>query len=167
MDSANAIILLVLAGGVILVLLWPRRRRGETVTAATTALPDADPDDPAVLALREIEQDRAMGRLSEADYETLRARYEAARRESLGAAATVEAPAAPAEPEPLEARAESLVRRWRAATVTCPTCGVRPEPEAAFCSNCGRVLRPCPRCGRSIEQPGARFCPACGASLTG
>lgn len=108
-----------------------------------------------------------MRRLTEADYATLRARYEAALREPLEATTATAAPAAPSEPQTLDERAESLVRQWRSATVSCPTCGPRPEPEASFCSNCGRFLRPCPRCGRAIEQPDARFCPACGASLTG
>jgi hypothetical protein len=38
---------------------------------------------------------------------------------------------------------EAAVRAYRAAHVvgtTCATCGVRPESDAVFCSNCGRRL---------------------------
>ena len=56
-----------------------------------------------------------------------------------------------------------------AATVyvdACATCGPRPEPDAIFCSSCGRFLGgPCPGCGAATDQPGARFCPACGHRL--
>ena len=45
----------------------------------------------------------------------------------------------------------------------CATCGPRPEPDARYCSSCGRFLGgPCPRCGAAMDQPGARFCSACG-----
>jgi ribosomal protein L40E len=67
---------------------------------------------PAVDALRELEFDRATGKISDADYEPLKARY------------TEQALA---------------VMRAGAARV-CERCGTRPELDAEFCSNCGARL---------------------------
>lgn len=199
MGNENPIILLVLAGVVLVMLLLPLARRSDTRRAPRrdeAADADVEAEDPSLLALREIEQDRAMGKLSEADYAMLRARYEAEvqrrapvrrsrgpamatsgasphRRAAGAPSAGAASPSREADEESgvgaasLEARAERLVRQWRStAPVTCPTCGPRPEPDAAFCSRCGRTLRPCPACGAAVEQPGARYCPSCGASLT-
>jgi len=35
---------------------------------------------------------------------------------------------------------EALVAEYRRNRVVCPSCGLRPEPNAAFCSECGRAL---------------------------
>jgi cytochrome c-type biogenesis protein CcmI len=98
--------------------------------------------------LAELELDRAMGRVSEEDFVKWRGEIEAgvtADDASPAAAADAEptdSAAAPvAEPTDATARAEALVRRW--STVprpSCPDCGVRPEPEARYCSNCGASL---------------------------
>jgi cytochrome c-type biogenesis protein CcmI len=86
--------------------------------------------------LAELELDREMGRVSEADYQRWRAELERAM--------PAPAPADKTEvviPDSAVARAEELVRQWRdAARPTCPNCGVRPEPGARFCSNCGASL---------------------------
>jgi hypothetical protein len=48
-----------------------------------------------------------------------------------------ERPEAEAEPhDPVEA----LIRRHRELSVSCPVCGERSEPEAAYCSRCGSRL---------------------------
>ena len=50
---------------------------------------------------------------------------------------------------------------------TCHTCGPRPEPDAIFCSSCGRPLQQqltCDRC-LSARTPGSRFCEACGRQV--
>jgi hypothetical protein len=43
-------------------------------------------------------------------------------------------------PEALSDAAEAEIRRYRATSAVCPSCGVRPEPGARFCSSCGRAL---------------------------
>jgi cytochrome c biogenesis factor len=40
----------------------------------------------------------------------------------------------------LDREAEEAITRWRARTLNCPNCGLRPEGDAAFCSNCGFPL---------------------------
>jgi cytochrome c-type biogenesis protein CcmI len=85
--------------------------------------------------LNELELDRAMGRVSDEDY--------AKWRRELEVAAPPEAPPAVAPPVDAASRAEALVRQWREAPrPVCPRCGIRPEPEARFCSNCGATLTP-------------------------
>lgn len=172
----NTLILAVLAVvvlGIVARPLWQRGRgagrapvprRGATVRA--TDVPD---DSPAALALREIELDHEMGRLSDDDYRAMRERYEreldAARGPTIPLARVAGRDAAPAAGD-LDARAEALIAQFRGRGAACPSCGVRPEPDATFCSSCGRRLAPCPSCGRTISEPEAQFCPSCGASLT-
>jgi Double zinc ribbon len=130
----------------------------------------------ALLALKEIEFDRETGKLSDDDYELLKAKYtsaavEALRHEEAGAVSN-----------DIEAQIAARVRSLRSATATtpvdtspplsavsgsgpaCDTCGPRPEPDAVFCSTCGRPLTArqyCDRCGAGLV-PGSRFCEACG-----
>ena len=66
----------------------------------------------AVDALRELEFDRETGKISDSDYEPLKARY------TEQALAVMRAGSAP----------------------VCEKCGPRPERDAEFCSNCGSTL---------------------------
>ena len=126
-----------------------------------------DPDDDfspravALRALKEIEFDRATGKLSDADYDVLKTRYtnEAWRPPRVGAGAggggrgPPVPPPAPRSPLPVPA---------------CPTHGPRPESDAAFCSECGRRLASapgyCARCGTALEHD-AHYCHSCGARV--
>ena len=66
----------------------------------------------AVEALRELEFDRQTGKISDSDYEALKARY-----------------------------TEQALAVMRAGdTPVCERCGPRPGHEADFCSNCGAAL---------------------------
>lgn len=112
------------------------------------ALPHLDPLDPeetpqgqALLALKEIEFDRATGKLSDDDFAELTARYSAA------AIATLDAP-------------PSVLR--------CLTHGPRAEADAHFCPECGAGLvtenDACAACNFAV-QPDAAFCAGCGVRL--
>lgn len=128
------------------------RRTGNPRTGA--ALPAEDP----IAALREIEFDRATGKLSDDDYATLKARYT---RSALANLRADDAAAA----RPAEDEVEALVLRYRRASA-CGSCGPRPEPDAVFCSGCGRYLAgSCASCGAPAGEPGGRFCTNCGHSL--
>ena len=123
----------------------------------------------AVDALREIEFDRATGKLSDDDYAALKATYT---RHALAELRARDAEAAVPAPGAATATAdddaiEATIRRFRAhAGAACPTCGPRPEPDATFCSSCGRYLAGhCAHCGAACDQPGQRFCADCGHSL--
>src|SRR5204862_7421404 len=104
-----------------------------------------DVDDVAVAALRDIEFDRATGKLSDTDYPQLKAAY--ARQALADMRRTAPAAVASAEHDELEA----VIRAYRAERPACPQCGPRPEPDAAFCSSCGRYLPgSCEQCGRYV-----------------
>lgn len=69
-------------------------------------------DDTAIDALREIEFDRATGKLSDADYDSLKASY-----------------------------TQKAIKAMRSSgSAVCENCGHRPEPDAKFCSRCGKAL---------------------------
>jgi hypothetical protein len=138
--------------------------------------PEETPKGVALTALKEIEFDRETGKLSDDDYEFLKSKYtvaavEALRGEQAGAVSN-----------DIEALIAAKVRLLRSAIATtpldtsphlsaasdpgaaCDTCGPRPEPDAVFCSACGRHLTArqyCDRCGAGLV-PGSRFCEACG-----
>lgn len=140
----------------------PKARHPEPVD------PEETPQGIALTALKEIEFDRETGKLSDADYEFLKAKYTAAALDALRH-----------EPPPasddIEAMIAAKVRALRSASAAtppdaaasgpaCTTCGPRPEPDAIFCSSCGRRLSTggaCDRCGAALT-PDSRFCEACG-----
>lgn len=126
----------------------------------------------AVEALREIEFDRATGKLSDSDYAELKSTYtrqaldEMRRGDAAAATATASTAAAAGSAD----AAELAVRRARAAVgdavVACPVHGLRPEPDAVYCSDCGRYLTGrCASCGADVTREGARFCEGCGSRL--
>ena len=109
--------------------------------SARQVLPPLEPLDPeetpkgiALAALKEIDFDRETGKLSDGDYEFLKAKYtsaalEALRTESLSVT-----------PDAIEAMIAAKVRTIHAAGLPrprCAVCGPRPEADAVFCSTCG------------------------------
>ncbi len=150
----NEQLVLIVIGAVVAgFILRPLLRGKDNRTNAKPVVPA-----PAVAGseeLSELELDRAMGRVSDEDYARWRHELEAvppteaptAAPPSTDAPAAVppstDAPAAVPPPSDAPSRAESLVRHWREMPrPVCPRCGVRPEPAARFCSNCGASLAP-------------------------
>ena len=125
--------------------------------------PGSGTDEDAVAALREIEFDRATGKLSDADYADLKTRYTARALEAMrvdeGASA---ASGVPMGDDAAEAAVLAIRRRLR----NCARCGPRPETDAVYCSSCGTYLdEKCAGCGRVVEEAGASFCAGCGRQL--
>jgi len=124
---------------------------------------DLSPQAVALRALKEIEFDRATGKLSDGDYETLKARYTAealaALRETAGSGMRDAGSVASGVPSHPASRIPHPA---------CPTHGPRPESDAQFCSECGSRLASapgyCSRCGTSLERD-ARYCHSCGARV--
>jgi len=111
---------------------------------------DQSPRAMALRALKEIEFDRATGKLSDADYDELEQKYTALAVEASRDASQPRAITHPPSPIP---------------DPKCPTHGPRSEPGAQFCGECGRRLSSahgfCSRCGAALEAE-AHFCNACG-----
>jgi Double zinc ribbon len=122
----------------------------------------------ALLALKEIEFDRETGKLSDEDYRFLKEKYTAQAIEALRAEEGRKTP------DDVEALIAHRVRALRSAAASappgarlCPTCGPRPEPDAAFCSTCGSRLPPaatCTHCGMALSAD-SRFCEGCGSRV--
>lgn len=155
----------VLAIGALAYVLYPiffvDAPLDSSTSSATASSTPATEGNIAVAALREIEFDRATGKLSDADYAQLKDRYT---REALAAMRRSDraSPAIGEAPDEIEA----AILSWRARHPECVTCGPRPETDAVFCSTCGRYLRgACGRCGTRIDEVGARFCRQCGERL--
>ena len=110
----------------------------------------------ALRALREIEFDRATGKLSDADYESLQTKYTA---EALAAMRADDREAG------VQQRTGTTLPSSLFPPPSCPTHGLRPEPDAIFCSDCGRRLGTapgyCAHCGSALERD-ARYCAGCG-----
>jgi double zinc ribbon protein len=155
------------------------------IRTARAELPPLEPVDPeetpkgiALTALKEIDFDRETGKLSDADYELLKAKYTAAALDAL----RVEGAVPREESDGVEAIIAAKVRALRSASavapsdvsvrltdsnLSCLSCGPRPEPDAVFCSTCGRPLpghSACDQCGAAL-QPDSRFCEACGRQV--
>jgi hypothetical protein len=134
----------VAIAALVLVLEPLARRTGHLESLGLPDEPDLTPieesESPkvqALLALKEIEFDRATGKLSDEDYGELKTRYG---REAL-AAMDAERELAVAVEESGDADPlEALIRQARKGLRVCPACGPRPEASAAFCSECGRAL---------------------------
>jgi hypothetical protein len=143
---------LLLGALVLWVVLKPLYRPGAVAPAFE------EPEDPeetrrgiALLALKEIDFDRATGKLSDADYEFLRQRY------------TVEALQAIKEEEGGAASGGGSA----VASLRCTACGAEPAPDARFCSECGTPLVRSGHCRgcRAVLDAGARFCSDCGTPV--
>jgi hypothetical protein len=90
--------------------------------------PEETPRGIALAALKEIDFDRETGKLSEGDYQFLKAKYT---QQALDALRSEEA-----RPPP------TLGSGSQPAALICRTCGPRPEPDAIYCSTCGLRLSP-------------------------
>jgi hypothetical protein len=105
--------------------------------------PPAEPLDPeetprgiALAALKEIDFDRETGKLSDGDYQYLKSKYT---REALDALRG-ESGEAPAESSETAAAAQARSMGGSRVQSGCAVCGPRPEPDALYCSSCGRLL---------------------------
>ena len=143
-------------------VLYPLLFGNAPVSRRPIGLPLVAPpaDEDAIVALREIEFDRATGKLSDADYAELKARY------TTRALAAMRARGEGGVDAPPEDLVEATVLAYRARLKSCAHCGPRPEPDAVYCSNCGSYLdERCAGCGRVVEEAGAAFCAGCGRQL--
>jgi Double zinc ribbon len=85
----------------------------------------------AYAAIKEIEFDYRMGKLSDADFKGIRNKFAA---EALATIAALDA----AKPTPVRGRSEG---RRSGRIAFCPSCGRSAPPRANFCPACGRTFK--------------------------
>ncbi|HKP50041.1 MAG TPA: hypothetical protein VJU17_08515, partial [Gemmatimonadales bacterium] len=103
--------------------------------------PEETPRGIALAALKEIDFDRETGKLSETDYEYLKSKYT---RAALDALRTESGPASVGSAGPSSQPSLHVLPPIPAQEPRCEVCGLRPEPDALYCSSCGRRLAPAP-----------------------
>ncbi|MBA3659740.1 MAG: hypothetical protein H0W67_09100, partial [Gemmatimonadales bacterium] len=101
--------------------------------------PEETPKGVALAALKEIEFDRETGKLSDGDYEMLKAKY------TESALVALRDEGALVKGDAVEGMIDARLRLLRAGEAeiggaVCATCGPRPETDALFCSSCSRRL---------------------------
>ena len=176
-ESAAALILGALA--LVFVLSPLLRRNGGAASSAPEWIdPEETPKGMALAALKEIEFDRATGKLSDVDYQMLMARYTGQAVEAMRAEKETDPPAAAPVSIPgadgaaaVESVIAAKVRAIRSgageSAPNCTTCGPRPESDAIFCSHCGTRVptgHACESCGAALP-PDGRFCESCGRKV--
>ncbi|MBI5652510.1 MAG: zinc ribbon domain-containing protein [Chloroflexi bacterium] len=98
--------------------------------------------DAAYSAIKDLELDHTMGKLSDADYKSLRAKYESkavailqeldSYRASKGARANGD--------DSIERQVQQM-RGDAAKRARCPKCGTRAQPRDRFCAKCGTAIK--------------------------
>jgi hypothetical protein len=172
------ILAILLTAGALLAVAYPILSKGSAAKPATSAQESLDEllgqRDAAMQALRELNFDHRMGKISDEDFlifeaglkhnaaDTLRAldEWEAQTQDDLDQALDRE----------VAARKSQLVSGGR----TCPSCGRPAGDEDRFCAICGTALAAapepdamasegvvCSKCGRPAA-PEDRFCGGCG-----
>ncbi|MGQ9491435.1 MAG: zinc ribbon domain-containing protein [Anaerolineae bacterium] len=180
MDNIMFIVLAIsLSAAAVLAVAYPILAKARTPTPGRASAQEQLAEllaqrEAAFQALRELEFDHRVGKITDEDFaafeanlklhaaETLRAldRWEAETDAQLDALIRRELPRRRPMPGPLGGR-------------HCPACGRPAEADDKFCGSCGAALPEpaaeparltCPACGHSYEA-GDRFCAGCGAAL--
>ena len=155
----------LLAVGALAFVLYPLFFGSRPQLTRATQPRDVRERDSAIVALREIEFDRATGKLSEVDYAQLKARYTQEAVLAMRRDGWVHSAERPSDAE-IEATVLAYRARRELESGACPTCGPRPEADAVYCSGCGRYLRDrCADCGAPVDALDARYCVNCGSRL--
>jgi hypothetical protein len=156
----EAVAAVVVGLAALLLVMQPLLRRDRRpAQPLEPADPEETPRGVALAALKEIDFDRETGKLSERDYQFLKAKYTALALEALRAEEES------GGDDPIETLIAVRVRALRAGAqpaggLTCRTCGPRPEPDAIFCSTCGLRLE------STVQVPSASPTPVLGVIPT-
>jgi len=179
MNEMAVILGMLVAGAVAAFVAWPWRMQRKMLRPAfgAAATPHAEAlaerREAVLTALRDLDFDRAVGKVIEEDYSPLR---QALLTEAAAVTTrlddervTVEANfGALIEEEVLDVL-QTLGAEHRggepASDNTCPACGRAFRPGDLYCAGCGAHLHTlCPECGRMVRLDDL-FCAGCGARL--
>lgn len=153
---------------------WTHRWNPQTKPASTPATSLADQREATLAALRDLDFDHEVGKVTEEDYTSLR---QTLLVKTAAIMTQIEHEQATAQTD-LDARIEAEIlaarQKLNGGRVTrspdegnrvCPTCNRLPLPGDLYCRGCGTHLAPaCPECGQTVA-PSDRFCVSCGFEL--
>lgn len=122
-------------------------------------------------AIKDLENDHAMGKLSDGDYRSLRIKYESKavailqELDGLKGSRHAYAESTLTREQSIEEEVGRL-RRASSGDGKCPKCSTAHAPDDVFCAKCGASLRGvrCPSCGKRAAL-GDKFCGKCGKTL--
>jgi hypothetical protein len=131
---------------------WEKRQKG----AKGTTITDADRHKSVLASLRDLEFDFKTGKVSEEDYQPLRAQLLAEAAQYIESEKN--------EDEKLEVLIQA--RRKAPPKLKCEHCGAPIEAAQHFCAKCGSPVHNelCPSCGKK-NHAGDVFCSSCGTKL--
>lgn len=135
----------------------PFRQKLKAANRSKTQTQEKGKRETVLSALRDLEFDFKIGKVSEEDYKPLRAQL------MVEVAQYMEAEKE--EEERLEALIQSR-RKAQRQNAACEHCGAPLEAGQRFCSKCGSAAQDelCPSCGKKIRA-GDLFCSSCGTNL--
>ena len=179
MNDMAVILGMLVAGAVAAFVAWPWRMQRKMLRPAfgAAATPHgealAERREAVLTALRDLDFDRAVGKVIEEDYSPLR---QALLTEAVAVMAQLDDERATVEAD-LDALIEAEVLAVSqtlgaehrgdepAGDGACPACGRAFRPGDLYCAGCGARLHiPCPECGR-VARLDDLFCASCGAKL--
>jgi hypothetical protein len=175
------VLAILLTAAALLAVAYPILAKAPAAKSATTATESLDEllgqRDAAMQALRELNFDHRVGKISDEDFAVFDAslRHEAA--DTLRALDQWEAQADQDLDQEFEREIAARRSQLTTGTRTCPSCGRPAADDDKFCAICGAALTEapasaelpveeasCPKCGRRAD-PGDRFCAGCGQAL--
>jgi double zinc ribbon protein len=131
---------------------WEKRKKGTKDSTATLV----NRRESVLAALRDLDFDFKTGKVSEEDYQPLRAQL------------LVEAAQYIESEKNRDEKLEALIQARRKAPqkIKCQHCDGPIEADQHFCANCGSPVHNelCPSCGRK-NRAGDLFCSSCGTKL--
>jgi predicted nucleic acid-binding Zn ribbon protein len=158
MEITSILIGLFLFGVALFFVSAPFRQKGQgsKTGASNNTLQDGGRE-ATLSALRDLDFDFRTGKVSEEDYQPLRAQLLAEAARYLESE------------EKEEQQLEELIRARRAGqqgALKCEHCDAPIQADQRFCARCGAAVKNalCPSCGKKI-QPGDLFCSSCGHKI--
>jgi predicted nucleic acid-binding Zn ribbon protein len=133
----------------------PFRQRQTNASPLHAATSQEGKRETVIAALRDLDFDFRIGKVSEEDYQPLRAQLIAEAAQYLEAE------------EKEDKQLEEKIRTRRAVqTLKCEHCEAPIQAGQRFCSKCGSAVnaQSCPSCGKQI-QAGDLFCSSCGGKI--
>ncbi len=164
-----AIALLVI--GSIAIVAYPLFKRSDELDVTFVGLNDPTWEglvaqrDATYSAIKDLEFDHAMGKLSDADYKTLRFKYETKAVAILQELDSM-SEAHKTNGDAIEREVDAIRRAAASGSMKCPRCGTPHVAGDVFCAKCGTSLKGirCPACGKRAAL-GDKFCSKCGSQI--